>query len=61
MTEFLDQLRHRVRNALDELERARDTGDDYSIQVHTGELESIAQIAESHGVALRELDGFGPA
>jgi hypothetical protein len=61
MTEFLDQLRHRVRNALDELERARDTGDDYSIQVHTGELESIARIAESHGVALRELDGFSPA
>ncbi|HEU5144223.1 MAG TPA: hypothetical protein VFT81_03535 [Dermatophilaceae bacterium] len=61
MTEFLDQLRHRVRNALDELEQARATGDDYRIQVHTGELESFARLAESHGVALRELDGFSPA
>jgi hypothetical protein len=61
MVEFLDQLRHRVRNALADLERARAAGDDYSIQVHTGELESIARIAESHGVRLRELDGFRAA
>jgi hypothetical protein len=61
MTEFLDQLRHRVRHALDDLERARAAGDDYSVQIHTGELESIARIAESHGVRLRELDEFSVA
>jgi hypothetical protein len=61
MTEFLDQLRHRVRQTLDELERARTAGDDYKIQVHTGELESMARIADSHGVRLRELEGFSPA
>lgn len=61
MVEFLDQLRHRVRNALADLERARAAGDDYSVQVHTGELESIARIAESHGVRLPELEGFQAA
>lgn len=61
MTEFLDQLRHRVRHALDDLERARAAGDDYRVQVHTGELESFARIAESHGVALRELEPFRAA
>ncbi len=61
MTEFLDQLRHRVRQALDDLERARTAGDDYRVQVHTGELESMARIAESHGVRLPELDGVRPA
>lgn len=61
MTEFLDQLRHRVRHALDDLEQARAAGDDYSVQVHTGELESIARIAEAHGVHLRELEGFRAA
>ncbi len=58
MTEFLDQLRHRVRNALADLERARAAGDDYSVQIHTSDLESIAVLAESHGLRLRELDDF---
>lgn len=61
MVEFLDQLRHRVRDALADLEQARDAGDDYRVQVHTGELESIARIAESHGVRIVELDGFSAA
>ncbi len=61
MTEFLDQLRHRVRHALIDLERARAAGDDYRVQVHTGELESFARIAESHGVRLHELEQFSTA
>lgn len=58
MTEFLDQLRHRVRHALDDLERARAAGDDYRVSIHTGELESFARLAESHGLRLRELEDF---
>jgi hypothetical protein len=61
MVEFLDQLRHRARNALADLEQARVADDDYSVQVHTGELESIAHIARSHGVRLPELEGFEAA
>lgn len=61
MIEFLDQLRHRVRHALDDLERARAAGDDYRVSIHTGELESFARIAESHGVQLNELESFSRA
>ena len=61
MTEFVEQLRHRVRNALVDLEQARAAGDDYSVQIHTSDLQSIARLAQSHGVRLRELEQFRAA
>ena len=59
MTEFLTQLRERARQALAALQEARLADDDYSVDVHTGELESIARLASEHDLRLPELDSFG--
>jgi hypothetical protein len=58
MTEFPTQLRDRAREALKALEEAREAGDDYSVDIRTGELESIKRLADEHDVRLPELDGF---
>jgi len=58
MTEFLTQLRDRAMEALKALEEAREAGDDYSVDIRTGELESIKRLADEHDVRLPELDGF---
>ncbi|MBB2984896.1 hypothetical protein [Terracoccus luteus] len=61
MTEFVDQIRQRVRDALADLERAADAGDDYGVQVHTGELESFARLAAENGLTVPELAPFRAA
>lgn len=58
MTEFHTSLHERAREALANLVRARDGEDDYSVDVLTGELESILRLADDHGVPLPELDDF---
>ncbi len=58
MLEFVDQIRQRATAALADLERARSAGDDYSVQVHTGELESFARLATEHGIRVPELGPF---
>jgi len=58
MTEFHAQLRDRAREALRQLAEAKATGDDYSIDVHSGELDSIARTAEEHDVRVPELETF---
>lgn len=58
MTEFQAQLRDRARQALDALALAEESGDLYSVDVRTGELESIARLADEHDVRLPELDAF---
>ena len=59
MSEFLTQLRERARQALTALHEARLADDDYSVDVRTGELESIARLASEHDLRLPELDSFG--
>ena len=61
MTEFVDQIRQRVNDALGDLADARQAGDDYRVQVHTGELESFARLAEENGVRVPELEPFRAA
>ena len=61
MTEFGEQIRVRVLDALDDLARARAVGDDYRIQIHTGELESFARLAAENGVRVPELEQFQAA
>lgn len=61
MSEFIDQIRERVQTALTDLAQARDAGDDYAAQVHTGQLESFARLASEHGVSLPDLEGFSAA
>lgn len=58
MTEFHAQLRDRAREALRQLAEAQATGDDYSIDVHSGALDSIARTAEEHDVRVPELEAF---
>lgn len=59
MTEFQTELRDRAREALRSLAEAREAGDDYSADVHTGDLESIQRLADDNGVRLPELERFG--
>ncbi len=61
MTEFGEQIRVRVLDALDDLAQARAVGDDYRIQIHTGELESFARLAAENGVRVPELEQFRAA
>ena len=61
MTEFVDQIRQRVRDALSDLAEATGAGDEYRIQVHTGELESFARLAAENGIRVPELEPFRAA
>lgn len=61
MTEFVDQIRRRVSDALTDLETAHASGDDYGVQVHTGELESFARLAAENGLTVPELAPFRAA
>src|SRR6476661_133644 len=58
MTEFVDQIRQRVNDTLGELAEARQAGDDYRVQVCTGELESYARLA-AENVCRRPPKGRG--
>ena len=61
MTEFVDQIRQRVNDALGDLADAQSAGDDYRVKVHTGELESFARLAAENGVRVPELARFEAA
>ncbi len=58
MTEFHAGLHERAEEALTALAQARATGDDYSVDIHTEELDSLLRLADEHGVRLPELDGW---
>jgi hypothetical protein len=58
MTEFVDQIRVRVIDALNDLAQARAASDDYRIQIHTGELESFARLAAENDLSVPELEPF---
>lgn len=61
MTEFVDQIRQRVHDALADLADATAANDEYRIQVHTGELESFARLAAENGIRVPELEPFQAA
>lgn len=61
MIEFIQELKARVSSALDDLDRARTEGDEFRVQLRTGELESFARLAEENGVQLAELDPYRAA
>ncbi|MEW1953364.1 hypothetical protein [Terrabacter sp. NPDC080008] len=61
MTEFVDQIRKRVNDTLGDLAEAKRAGDDYRVQVCTGELESYARLAAENGVRVPELARFEAA
>ena len=61
MTEFIDEIKERANEALASLERARSEDDDYAVLLHTGQLESIARLADDHGVTIPGLQEFNAA
>ena len=61
MTEFVDQIRQRVSDALSDLADATEAGDEYRIRVHTGELESFARLAHDNDIHVPELVPFAAA
>ncbi|WP_298803290.1 hypothetical protein [uncultured Pseudokineococcus sp.] len=54
MSEFATNVNERVREARSALDSARAEGDEYLVGVHTGELESLARLAQENDVALPE-------
>ncbi|GAA2032399.1 hypothetical protein WDZ16_06795 [Pseudokineococcus marinus] len=60
MSEFATNVNERVREARSALDSARAEGDEYLVGVHTGELESLARLAQENDVALPE-GGSGSA
>lgn len=61
MTEFHAEIRERVQQALESLEAARRSGDDYMEEVRIGELESLAHLAAEHGLHVPDLAPFETA
>ncbi|RZS82971.1 hypothetical protein EV189_3369 [Motilibacter rhizosphaerae] len=55
MGEFVSGLRERATGTAQSLAAARDTGDDYAVEVHTAELLDLTRLASEHGVDLRSL------
>jgi hypothetical protein len=48
MTEFLQEIQARMEIAHQSLDQAHRDGDDYLIQIRSGELESLERLAASH-------------
>lgn len=61
MTAFVEEIRTRVIDALGDLEEARAAGDEYRVQIHTGELESFARLAAENDLRVPELEPFRAA
>jgi hypothetical protein len=55
MTEFHAQLTARALEAARLLAAAQRSGDDFSVDVHRADLDTIVGIAHEHGVALPDL------
>ena len=63
MTEFLQEVADRIDAARRSLDQARADGDDYLVQVRTGEIESLQRLKDEHGgkdVSDREPSAVAP-
>ena len=54
MGQFIASIRERIRNEEAALERAYEGGDDYEIEMHTGELADLRRLATENGVSVTE-------
>lgn len=50
MNEFTAELRARLAEAREELRRARESGDEYGVQVASGRLDSLNRLMVEHGI-----------
>ncbi|MFB7031859.1 MULTISPECIES: hypothetical protein [unclassified Streptomyces] len=55
MDAFTAGLLHRIRTTQTDLTRARETGDDYLVDVEQAELEDLHRLAAEHGVEVAAL------
>ncbi|MEJ5914204.1 hypothetical protein [Pseudokineococcus sp. 1T1Z-3] len=60
MSEFASNVTERMREARSARDHARAEGDDYLVGVHTGELESLARLAQEHDLRLTVDDADEP-
>ena len=61
MTEFHTEIRRQAASAVESLNTARQTGDDYLASVRQSELENLARLADEHGLRIPELAQFHAA
>jgi len=61
MTEFHAEMRDRAVTAVQSLKNARESGDDYLVEVQEAELENLARLATEHGLRIPELSGYTAA
>jgi hypothetical protein len=61
MTEFHAEMRDRAVTAVQSLKKARESGDDYLVEVQEAELENLARLATEHGLRIPELRAFTAA
>ena len=52
MSDFRREISNRIAQTRGQLSRAEESGDDYLVEVHLGELESLARIAADHDVSV---------
>ncbi|NGN66713.1 LarC family nickel insertion protein [Streptomyces sp. A7024] len=50
MDAFTAGLLQRIRNTETDIEQARESGDDFLVEVEQAELEDLRRLAEAHGV-----------
>jgi hypothetical protein len=55
VTEFANELQNRVATARLQLQQARELDEPYLVDVHVGDLESLARIAADHGLVVEGL------
>lgn len=53
MDAFTTGILQRIRSTESDLRRARETGDDFLVEVEQGELDDLRRIAAEHGVDVR--------
>jgi len=58
MTEFHAEMRDRAVTAVQSLKKARESGDDYLVEVQEAELENLARLATEHGLRIPELQAY---
>jgi hypothetical protein len=52
MDAFTTGIMQRIQNAENDLHHARETGDDYLVEVELAELDDLRRLAAEHGVAV---------
>jgi alpha-D-ribose 1-methylphosphonate 5-triphosphate synthase subunit PhnI len=56
MSDFTSELRQRAAEAQRSLAEARETGDDYLLQLSLGQIESLARLAVDNQVSLDGIE-----